>query len=617
MIENKKAQVTIFIIIAILVVVGIVIFFVYRESIKVEQIPASIEPVYVSFLSCLEDYTLTGMDVLGSQGGYISLPDFEPGSRYMPFSSQLNFLGNPIPYWYYVSGNNIQKEQVPSKNEMEDQLEEFVNDKIRECVFDSYYEQGFEISEGEPDAKIIIKENEVDVNLDMNLNVNKEEDSVLIRNHKITIKSKLGSLYDSAKKIYDYEQKNLFLENYAIDTLRLYAPVDGVELTCSPVTWEANGVFDELQDAIELNTLALKVKGGDYSLREEENRYFIVDVPVDADVRFINSKEWPNSFEVAPSNENILISNPVGNQPGLGILGFCYVPYHFVYNLEYPVLIQLYNGDEIFQFPVAVIVQNNQPRETLDVSAIEVGSPELCKYKNTLVEVNTYDSKLKPIDANISYECFGEVCDIGRTEQGSLEKEFPQCVNGYIVAKEDDFKETKYLYSTTESGNVNIILDNVYEINVDLKLDGSTSQENAMINFISDDGSSKTIVYPEQKTVELSEGQYEIQVYIYESSDLKLEETTYEQCIDVPQTGFGSLFGLTQKKCFDVEIPSQIISNVLSGGGKENYYILESELESSDTIEINAESLNLPETIEELQDNYLLIEDKELEIFFK
>ena len=125
---NKKAQVTVFIIIAIILVTAVAIFFIFRESLITERIPVSIEPVYVSFLSCLEDDTLVGIDVLGSQGGYISLPDFEPGSAYMPFSSQLNFLGNPIPYWYYVSGNNVQKEQVPSKREMEDQLEEFIDE---------------------------------------------------------------------------------------------------------------------------------------------------------------------------------------------------------------------------------------------------------------------------------------------------------------------------------------------------------------------------------------------------------------------------------------------------------------------------------------------------------
>ena len=56
---------------------------------------------------------------------------------------------------------------------------------------------------------------------------------------------------------------------------------------------------------------------------------------------------------------------------------------------------------------------------------------------------------------------------------------------------------------------------------------------------------------------------------------------------------------------------------MLSGGGKENYYILESELSDSNVIEINAESLDLPKSIEELQDNYILFEEKDLEILFK
>ena len=110
--KNNKGQLTIFILIAIFIVAGIGIFFTLRESPVFAQIPASIEPVYNTFLSCLDRETSIGIDVLESQAGYIELPDFQPGSDYMPFSSQLDFLGNPIPYWYYVSGNNIDRKSV-------------------------------------------------------------------------------------------------------------------------------------------------------------------------------------------------------------------------------------------------------------------------------------------------------------------------------------------------------------------------------------------------------------------------------------------------------------------------------------------------------------------------
>jgi hypothetical protein len=150
---------------------------------------------------------------------------------------------------------------------------------------------------------------------------------------------------------------------------------------------------------------------------------------------------------------------------------------------------------------------------------------------------------------------------------------------------------------------------------IELNLDGITYNKEAMINFVSDE-SSKTIVYPEQKTIELSEGDYEIQVYIYDESSLRLQEGSYERCVDVA-SGLGGIFGITKKKCFDISIPSQIVSNALSGGGKKEYYVLESELINSQVIEINSQSLPSPRTLEDLQNNYLLFEDKTLDIEFK
>ena len=93
---KKRGQLTIFIIIAIIFIGAVIGFFMFKESFVPKQIPASIEPVYTTFLSCLEENTKVGIDVLESQAGYIELPDFEPGSQYMPFSSQLDFFGQQI-----------------------------------------------------------------------------------------------------------------------------------------------------------------------------------------------------------------------------------------------------------------------------------------------------------------------------------------------------------------------------------------------------------------------------------------------------------------------------------------------------------------------------------------
>ena len=606
---KNKAQTTIFVIIAIIIVALFAGYFILRDKISISKVPVSMQPVYTAFLSCLEEDALVGADILMSQGGYIELPEFESGSAYMPFSSQLSFLGNPIPYWYYVSGNNFEKEQVPSKEDMEKELAQFIEGKISECAFDMYYDQGFEIYLDEPKARVEIQDKQIEIKLNMDLTINKEEETALAKSHSVVASSRLGKLYDSALKVYKEEQDELFLEEYAIDTLRLYAPVDGVELSCSPEIWNAEEVFDELHEAIEINTMALKSEGS-------SKDYFVVDLPVDEDVRFITSQNWPHNFEVNPSEGAFMIANPVGNQAGLGVLGFCYVSYHYVYNVKYPVLVQVYEDDEIFQFPMAVIIQGNNPREPLEGTAVGYEDTGFCENKNTLIEVNTYDSNLVPIQSEISYECFGSTCFIGETSSsGILKTEFPQCVNGYVVAKAEGFENTKYLYSVIESGDVHIVLDRIYNKNIDLRLDGTSYSGEAIINFVSED-LSKTVIYPDQKTVELSEGDYDVSVYIYEDSSLELEESTYEECMDIPRSGVGGIMGLTQEKCFEITLPSQIVSSALAGGGKDVYYITEYELQNSGIIEINAESLPEPTSLEKLQENYMLFETKGLGIYF-
>ncbi|MCL5018613.1 MAG: hypothetical protein M1416_02505 [Candidatus Pacearchaeota archaeon] len=604
----KRGQVTIFIIIAIIIVAGVAIFLFVWQGISIGQIPSNFEPVYNTFLSCLEDRTMIGIDILESQGGYIELPDFEPGSVHMPFSSQLNFLGNPIPYWYYVSANNVQKEQIPSEQDMENSLENFINDGIRECNFASYYQEGFEIVQGEPSANVDIKGSSVDVRLDMSMEITRGEDTALIREHNAVVNSRLGTLYNSAKTVYQKEQRELFLEDYGIDNLRLYAPVDGVEISCSPKTWNSHEVFGDLQEAIETNTLALTTQ----TPTTNEGRYFYVDAGISQEARFINSRNWAYSIEILPSQNGLMIADPVGNQQGLGILGFCYVPYHFVYNVKYPVLVQIYEGDETFQFPLAVIIQGNKPREELTSSATDE-EIELCSYKNTEATVRTYDKNLNPVNSVISYECFGESCFIGNTTSGILTTEFPQCNNGYIIAKAEGFEESQQLFSTTTEGSASVIMNRLYDLDVSLKLNGNNYNDKAFIYFVSD-SNSKTVAYPEQKIVELSEGTYEVSVYAYKDSSIQLQETTHQECVDVPSSGIGGIFGITEKNCFDVKIPSQLVTNALAGGGTLEFYFTENELSSSNTIEINAAGFATPTTIEQLQNNYLLFEDAQLEV---
>src|SRR3989344_4597175 len=137
--KNKKGQVAIFVIIALVIVGGIITFYAFREQIFAKQIPAELRPVFDYYKSCVEDESKTALDLAGSQGGFVSPGEYIPGSEYAPFSSQLNFLGFPVPYWFYLSGNGVAREKVPTKQEIEKEVSDYIINNMQECDYESFY----------------------------------------------------------------------------------------------------------------------------------------------------------------------------------------------------------------------------------------------------------------------------------------------------------------------------------------------------------------------------------------------------------------------------------------------------------------------------------------------
>ncbi len=601
---------TIFIIVALLIIIAVLAFFVVRRNFPIRTgISPEISPVYNYFVECVEEKVSKGAEILGTQGGYIETPEFEAGNDFKPLSSQLDFFGNPIPYWYYVSANGIEKEQIPSKSKMQEQLEDYLENEIKKCGFDDFISQGYEIEmPNEENIKISVKisNNKISTSLYMPLTILKGPALNKIDNHKIEVGSKLGKFYDIAKDIYYEEQETDFLENYAIDTLRMYAPVTGVEMTCSPLVWSANNVSYNLRHAIEQNTIAIE---------KSQEKYFDLDIDTQGEsISFITSEDWPFRIQIEPTDGALMMAEPVGVQQGIGILGFCYVPYHFVYDLEYPILIQVYDREEIFQFPVAVMIDNNIPIESDKGKVVETELFEFCKYKNSEVEVRVYDNNLQPVNAEISYECMGVTCNIGKASNGYLKTDFPQCVNGYITAKAEGYDDAKNIFSSNDDLSADIVMEKLYDKQVEIN-PSVNADEMAIISFTSPTYST-TLVYPGQNTVKLKEEYYNVTAHVYKKSSINLAGVNKEQCIEIPQSGIGGVLGLTREQCFDLEVPSQTISNVISGGGNLDYYALEDDLQGSDILKVNIPTLPTPNNLEELQENYNLLEVKKINLEF-
>ncbi len=620
--NNKHGQITLFIIIAIIIAVIIVLFFVFRGKIFEESIPAEFKPVYSYYLSCIEHESLDGAKLLGEKGGRIKDVDFSPGSSYMPFSSHLGFMGIGIPYWYYISGNGIRREQVPSKEKMQSELNDFVKEGLMNCDFSQFEERGFQINFSEPEyVASEIKDNLINLKVNQDISISFGKNHWTGKLHSLAVNSNLGKFYELALKIYKKQDEEMFLENYGVDIIRLYAPVDGSDISCTPRLWLVNDIRNNLTNALEGNTGAIKIKGDYYKLKDKDNKYFVKDIgeKTDFNINFMYSKYWPTKMEVWPSEEGIMRADPIGLEQGLGLIGFCYVPYHFVYDLGYPVLVQLYSKDEMFQFPVVVYIDKTKPRKALPAEGLPDVIPELCEHKLTSFTVYSYNVNFEPVPAKISFKCFDTSCDIGETKiensQAVLTDNFPQCGNGYIIASAEGYETKKEIVSTITEGNVDIFLDRKYKINLAVHERGSEIEGYAVVSFIKNN-KTNTFAYPEQKEIELTEGQYQIKVYSYSNTSIHLQGSSTPKCVDIPKTGIVGFFGATEKKCFNLDIPSQTVEFAVSGGGTENYYIAESQLQESKNIIINIEKFGAPKSLEELQKNYNAVDVSHLDIAF-
>ena len=620
----KKGQVALFAIIAVLIIgsIGTVVYLRERaikreanaEQITLESVAQELRPVEKYFLDCMKEKARDGLDLAGQQAGYITLQPDETVSSYMPFSDKLDFLGTKVPYWWYISENNIVKSKVPTIPEIENDLNDYISTLSGECDLNQFFADGFEIEEGAISTNSTISNDWVDFTITKRISISYGNTSGTIGTHKFRLPVKLGRMYKNAVAVYNAEQNSLFLENYSVDVLAMYTPLSGFDLSCAPRFWSVSSVQDDVKNALEGNIGALKLKGDYYRLAKVQNKYFVQSVAAEKgiDVNFLYSKNWPTKIEVEPSKDGIMTAAPIGMQEGIGALGFCFISYHFVYDLNYPVMVQFYDSNEsyLFQFPVVVSVFRNKPRNA-ELSSSMQSERELCTKKVQDEVINTFDINGKPIEARISFKCLDTVCEIGNTrlsEDGAtLIDKFPQCVNGLIIADAENYVQARQTVSTNQAGIFNIILEPIHELKANIE----GADNGKVVLIASKEGYSTTLTWPEQNKIKLAEGDYSIKAWLLKNGTFKLAEQSTEKCVKAPVVGIAGLLGAQKEECFNLTTPEMDLTELPAGGAFFNFSVTEDELANSKEITFYMNSFDVPTTQEELIDTYSMIESSE------
>ena len=216
--QNKKGQLTIFIILAIIIVSAILVYLLY---VKPKYFPS--EGGRLDFENCVESVVNEEIDILGRQAGFMN-PDF----YYMFKDDRIGYLCYTNLYYKPCT---VQKPFL--KQHFEEELKKATREEIGSCYKNSISElkeKGYDVVSGEIDFNILLNPGQIIVNIDAPTSVTRgSEMGSSYKSFRTVINSQLYDILMISSSLLQYEARYgdsdttslmIFYPNLIIDKLK-------------------------------------------------------------------------------------------------------------------------------------------------------------------------------------------------------------------------------------------------------------------------------------------------------------------------------------------------------------------------------------------------------------
>ncbi|MBU1946797.1 MAG: hypothetical protein KKC54_07575 [Nanoarchaeota archaeon] len=498
--NNKRAQVTIFIIMGIIVLIGALLYFGIKTEtitseifpnmgITVQEVPVEFQPVNVFIEECVSQIAEEGIRKIGERGGFIepkrygiitvSKPTESDSVRMSPGSDY------SVPYWYYMKSPNecagqcdyievpdnmlylYKKDGFPS---IEGQLEECITANLGQCLadFKVLKDQGFDVNVlGQLKSKVSIRDNDISISVEYPLEFSRAG-SKKISDFTAVLPLNIKNIYDLAKEVVDMQADYRYLEK---DLLNLIVGFSGVDSSMLPpmqetifqfgseTRWPVQKVKMDIENVLSSYIQLLQVSSTqNYEPRDRGNSLSSslyntgMLIPVSGNypelkISFMANPEWwPIYFKMnckgtcRPESASSNLMALIGIQR-----------YSFVYDISYPALVTINDPDALnykgysFNFFMESNIRQNEPMPPNYIPAplIDSGASMFCDEEkrnsgDITIEVKDADDyRLDNIE--VIYTCSGTSCSMGKTEDGLLVSKFPSCLGGVVSVVKDGY----------------------------------------------------------------------------------------------------------------------------------------------------------------------------------
>lgn len=185
--KNKKAQLTIFIVIALIIVAGIALIFVIWRKPAIEISPSANPEIYIE--KCMKDYTEEALEILMSQGG-----DIKPEGSVIYQSKELVYLCyNANFYRHCINQRPMLIEHI------EQEITNYLGPKMRAC-FTSFRQElekrNYNVDVGGMNITTDLQTRKVVITVERILEIEKNQETRKFEKFKVQV---INPVYDIAE----------------------------------------------------------------------------------------------------------------------------------------------------------------------------------------------------------------------------------------------------------------------------------------------------------------------------------------------------------------------------------------------------------------------------------
>lgn len=165
---GRKGQITIFIIVAVIIIAAIALFFLLRGESVIEIFKPSMPSPQEDIEKCVKDNVKNAIDIMLGQGGYITPKNFK-----LYQDKKVQYLCYTNKYYYPC----VNQEPLYIER-LESEIKSYIQDKVDDCFYSlkqDYESKNYIVSLGASNLQVNLIPKQVEIIIDKKVEVSKNE----------------------------------------------------------------------------------------------------------------------------------------------------------------------------------------------------------------------------------------------------------------------------------------------------------------------------------------------------------------------------------------------------------------------------------------------------------